>query len=140
MWALNWISGRVSGWAPVQAVLLVSALAGGMASGAAVAAQDGSHAHGHATPVSQPIAQSAAQSTAAEAQWVDGTVRKVDAAARKLTLQHGPLPRLGMPPMTMQFAVADGIALDTLQAGAQVRFDADAVDGALTVMRLEAVH
>jgi len=34
-----------------------------------------------------------------------GEVRKVDAAAGKLTIRHGPLENLGMGPMTMVFKV-----------------------------------
>ena len=40
----------------------------------------------------------------AAATLVDGTVKKVDKAAGKLTLSHGPLPN-GMPAMTMAFGV-----------------------------------
>lgn len=67
----------------------------------------------------------------------EGTVRKVDRAAGKITLTHGPLANLGMPGMTMAFRVKDPAWLDRVEVGAPVRFLAENVDGALTVVRLE---
>ena len=37
----------------------------------------------------------------------DGEVRKVDKDAKKITIKHGPLANLDMPPMTMVFQVKD---------------------------------
>ena len=52
----------------------------------------------------------------AAATLVDGTVKKVDKAAGKLTLSHGPLPN-GMPAMTMVFRAADAGMLDQVKVG-----------------------
>lgn len=84
------------------------------------AAADSSHAQ-HGAASAQP------------ADMAEGLVRKVDKAAAKLTIKHGPLTALNMPPMTMVFRVADPAMLDAVQAGDQVRFKASDVDGALTV-------
>ncbi|HEX5391932.1 MAG TPA: copper-binding protein [Rhodocyclaceae bacterium] len=72
-----------------------------------------------------------------ETTWVNGIVRKVDAAAGKVTLSHGPLTNLKMSAMTMVFRVADPTWLEQLKAGDKIRFTADLVDGALTVVQLE---
>ena len=52
----------------------------------------------------------------------EGEVRKVDKAARKLTLKHGEIKNLDMPPMTMVFQVKDGAMLDQVKAGDKIRF------------------
>jgi Cu/Ag efflux protein CusF len=70
------------------------------------------------------------------AQMTDGLVKKVDKSAGKLTLSHGPLPN-GMPAMTMVFRVKDAAWLDQVKAGDKVRFMADQINGAMTVVHLE---
>ncbi len=67
----------------------------------------------------------------------EGTVRKVDRTAGKITIAHGPLPRLDMPPMTMAFAVADAAMLEQVKAGDRIRFIADKVGSTFTVVELE---
>ena len=42
----------------------------------------------------------------------DAEVRKVDTETKKITLRHGPIQNLGMPPMTMVFQVKDPAMLD----------------------------
>jgi len=71
---------------------------------------------------------------------VDGEIRKVDIAAGKLTIRHGPLTELDMPAMTMVFRVADPKMLDELKPGDKVRFVATRDGGAFTVTRLEVVR
>ncbi|MHA6493637.1 copper-binding protein [Pseudomonas borbori] len=68
---------------------------------------------------SQHEMPSAAHRAAAMSQ---GEVRKVDVVNQKLTLRHGPLVNLGMPPMTMVFQVADDALLDGLMVGDKVNF------------------
>lgn len=67
----------------------------------------------------------------------DGEVRKVDKAQGKLTLRHGPLKQFDMPAMTMVFRVADPKMLDGLKDGDKVRFTAEKVNGAFTVMAIQ---
>ena len=73
---------------------------------------------------------------AASSHMTDGLVKKVDKSAGKLTLSHGPLPN-GMPAMTMVFRVKDAAWLDQVKAGDKVRFMADQINGAMTVVHLE---
>jgi Cu(I)/Ag(I) efflux system membrane fusion protein len=57
---------------------------------------------------------------------VSGRVEAVDAASRTATIAHGPIAEIGMPGMTMDFALADGVDPASLPTGA---------DGAATFAR-----
>ncbi|MFZ4539480.1 copper-binding protein [Propionivibrio sp.] len=72
-----------------------------------------------------------------ESPMSEGIVRKVDKAAAKVTVTHGPLANLGMPAMTMVFRVKDAAWLDRMQTGSNIRFQADSINGALTIVRFE---
>ena len=76
------------------------------------------------------LAATAAEPTEAE-------VRKVDLGASKITLKHGEIKNLEMPPMTMVFQVPDPALLGGIKTGDKVRFTADKVNGAYTVLTLE---
>lgn len=93
-------------------------------------ADDKHHPQSAATPVA------AATSTAALA---DGEVRKVDKAAGKVTLKHGPILNLDMPPMTMAYPVKDKAMLDGLKPGDKIKFEAKDIGGTFTLMRSERV-
>ena len=67
---------------------------------------------------------------------VDAEVRKVDTAAGKISLRHGEIKNLDMPPMTMVFQVRDPASLATLAVGDQVQFTADKLQGAYTVLQI----
>ncbi len=97
------------------------------ATAAARAADDHSGHMTHAAPV-------AAQ---ANVLWADGTVKKLDKAAARVTIAHGPLDNLGMPPMTMVFRVKDAAWLGQMKEGDRIRFVADYVKGSVTVVRYE---
>ena len=71
----------------------------------------------------------------------DGEVRKVDKDARKLSIRHGPLPRLDMPTaMTMVYQVSDQAILDQVKAGDKIRFTAEKAGGQFTVTRIERIN
>ena len=74
--------------------------------------------------------------TSAEAAPVDGQVTKIDQAQGKITLKHGPITNLDMDAMTMVFVAADPAALKTVKVGDKVKFEADRVNGRLTVTRI----
>jgi Cu(I)/Ag(I) efflux system protein CusF len=67
------------------------------------------------------------------AQPTDGEVRKIDKAQSKVTLKHGEIKNLEMPPMTMVFRVKDPAMLDALTVGDKVRFSVEKIDGQYTV-------
>jgi Cu/Ag efflux protein CusF len=72
-------------------------------------------------------------SLAAHAQAYEGEVRKIEKAQGKITLRHGELKGLEMPPMTMVFRVSNPAQLDSLAVGDKVKFDAAKVGGNYTV-------
>ncbi|MCM8596436.1 copper-binding protein [Accumulibacter sp.] len=88
-----------------------------------------------ATPLLATSDHSAQRGSAATGSLVDGEVRKVDKAAGKVTIAHGPLPNLNMPAMTMAFRVSNAAWLEQLKAGDRIRFAAEDVNGVLTVVR-----
>lgn len=73
----------------------------------------------------------------AAAQSVNGTVTKVDEAQSKLTINHGPIKNLDMESMTMVFKAGDPAMLKGLKAGDKIKFDADRVNGQITVTKLQ---
>ena len=68
----------------------------------------------------------------------EGEIRKVDKEARKITIKHGPIENLDMPAMTMVFQVKDPAMLDRVKAGDKVRFKADKIGGAFTLMEIKS--
>lgn len=69
----------------------------------------------------------------------EGEVRKVDTAQQKVTLKHGEIKNLDMPPMNMVFQVRDPAMLSQVKAGDKVRFTADKIGGAYVVTSIEVV-
>jgi Cu/Ag efflux protein CusF len=67
----------------------------------------------------------------------DGEVKKVDKSAGKVTIKHGPLANLDMPPMTMVFRVKDPSMLDQLKAGENIQFKAERIEGNYTVTEVK---
>lgn len=66
-----------------------------------------------------------------------GEVRRIDKAAKKITLRHEEIRNLEMAPMTMVFQVQDPALLDSVQTGDRVLFTADKVNGAFVVLTLK---
>ncbi len=71
------------------------------------------------------------------AQQVNGTVKKIDEAQGKLTIDHGAIKNLEMDAMSMVFKAGDPSMLKGLKAGDKIKFDADSVNGQLTVTKLQ---
>ena len=67
----------------------------------------------------------------------DAEIRKIDLENKKVTLKHGEIKNLDMPAMTMVFQVKEGVMLDNIKAGDKVKFTADKVNGAFTVLSIE---
>ena len=70
----------------------------------------------------------------------EAEVRKVDIEAKKITLKHGEIKNLGMPPMSMVFQMKDPSMLEKFKAGDKVQFTADSLNGAMTVMSIEPLN
>jgi Cu(I)/Ag(I) efflux system periplasmic protein CusF len=67
----------------------------------------------------------------------EGEVRKIDAAAGKITLKHAEIKNLDMPAMSMAYAVKDPALLQKVKPGDKVNFTLDKIDGAFTVVSIE---
>ena len=61
----------------------------------------------------------------------------MDRDSRKITIKHGQIKSLDMPPMTMAFTVKDPALLDAAQAGDKVRFVVVREDGKFVVTAIE---
>jgi Cu(I)/Ag(I) efflux system protein CusF len=70
--------------------------------------------------------------------YINGEVTKIDEAAGKITIKHGPIKKLDMDEgMTMVFRASDPAMLKTVKAGDRVRFLPDRVNGQFTVLKIE---
>lgn len=100
-----------------------------MTAASAIACAQDSHA-GHG-------AAAAGQEAPAAADLTDGEVKKIDKEAGKITLRHGEIKNLNMAAMTMVLRVKDAAMLDQVQVGDRIRFAAERVNGAVTVVQWE---
>ncbi len=74
----------------------------------------------------------------AQGNAVQGEVRKIDEAAGKVTLKHGPIRNLGMDQgMTMTFRVKDPAMLKEVQVGDKVEFEAEQAASGYTVTKMQ---
>ena len=85
------------------------------------------------------LAAEAPAKAPAAAALTAGEVKKVDLEAKKLTIKHGPIDNLKMPPMTMVFRVKDPAMLEGLAPGSRIRFRAEEAEGGYLVTKLQAV-
>ena len=91
--------------------------------------------------LAQPKADDhAAHHAPAAADMIEGEVRKVDKGAGKITLKHGEIKSLDMPPMTMVFGVKDPALLDQVKPGDKVLFKAVNEAGKFTISSLQVVR
>ncbi len=68
---------------------------------------------------------------------VSGTVEKIDTAQGKLTINHAAIPNLQMDAMTMVFRAGDPAMLKSVKQGDKVQFQADRVNGQITVTKIQ---
>ncbi|HEU4776400.1 MAG TPA: copper-binding protein [Telluria sp.] len=112
----------------IQTMISSAAMLGCLAIAAPAIAHEG-HEHDQ---------QGATSAPATAGTMSEGEVRKIDKAAAKITIKHGPLHNLDMPAMTMVFKVGDPAMLDAVKEGDKVKFVAEKVKGSLTLTRLES--
>jgi Cu/Ag efflux protein CusF len=86
-------------------------------------------AQGHAGHGAMGAAQSAPK--------IDGEIRKVDKAGGKVTIKHGEIKQMSMPPMTMMFPVKDKALLDKVKEGDKVLFTLASDGGNMVVTAIE---
>lgn len=90
-------------------------------------------ASGNEHAASAPVSQDAND-------MAEGEVRRVDRETRKITLRHGEIRQLDMPPMTMVFQVKDPALLDKVKPGDKVKFRAEKIGSAYAITEIEAVR
>lgn len=74
----------------------------------------------------------------AGAQMAEGVVKKIDLSKGRVTIAHGEIANLGMPPMTMSFKARSPDILKPWKEGDKIRFRAADNKGVLTVISIEA--
>jgi Cu/Ag efflux protein CusF len=79
----------------------------------------------------------AATKTSASAALTDAQVKNVDAATGMVTLKHGALGSVGMPPMTMAFKAKDAAMARQVHEGDKVKVRVENVKGTLTIVKME---
>jgi Cu(I)/Ag(I) efflux system membrane fusion protein len=69
-----------------------------------------------------------------------GSVRRIDREHGEIVIAHGPIEGLGMPGMTMGFAVSDPALLDAAQPGQEVEFALARVGESYVIVRIAPVE
>jgi Cu(I)/Ag(I) efflux system membrane fusion protein len=82
-----------------------------------------------ASPASAPE-----EPTAAAPIIVSGTIDTIDADSASATITHGPIAEIGMPGMTMAFAVDGALDLEALPIGVETSLTFDRPDGMTMVL------
>ena len=113
---------------PLAASLLLLGAGPAMAQAPAAAASDSHSSHHAAAPA-------ASEQPAAELS--EGEITRWDPRTLRVTLKHGEIKNLEMPPMTMVFRVQDASVVGDLKPGDKVRFRAEKVSGTYQVTRIE---
>ncbi|SKD03114.1 Cu and Ag efflux protein CusF [Burkholderia sp. YR290] len=67
----------------------------------------------------------------------DAEVKKVDPETGMVTLKHGALENVGMPPMTMAFKAKDAAMVKQVHEGDKVKVRVESVNGTLTIVKME---
>ena len=118
----------------IAALLLTSVLGPALAQAPA----DGHDSH---HPATASAAQDNSRGTSADqSDLSEGEITRWDPRTGKVTLRHGEIKNLGMPPMTMVFRAEDASMLAPFKPGDKVRFRAEQRTGAYIVTRMEAAR
>ena len=121
------LSSRLAAGLP--AALLVALLAG--------PAQAQQQAAASPTPAAAS-ASGPATGGAPSADMADGEIRRIDREGGRVTLRHGEIRNLEMPPMTMVFQAQEPALLDKLKVGDKVKFRAEKSGSRYIVTAIEA--
>ena len=120
-------------FAVTLATLAAAALIAGPASSQTKASDHASHHASH-------HAASPASADANQAHSADGEVRRIDREAGRVTLRHGDIKTLDMPPMTMVFTVRDKALLEGFKTGDKVKFKVVNEAGKLVITEMQALR
>jgi Cu/Ag efflux protein CusF len=67
----------------------------------------------------------------------EGVVRRIDLENNKITIRHGEIKDLDMPPMTMVFVAKQPALLKALEPGDQIEFEAFEINGQYLVGKIK---
>ncbi len=67
----------------------------------------------------------------------DGEIRKIDKENGKITIKHGEIKHMDMPPMSMVFHVKDKAMLDKVKVGEKIMFIAIQEAGKIVVTDIQ---
>lgn len=70
----------------------------------------------------------------------DGVIRKIDVKRGKVTVKHGEIVNLDMPPMSMVFNIKDVDLLEGLEKGDKVKFAAMEEGGKLFITDIQSAE
>ena len=70
----------------------------------------------------------------------EGVIRKISKDTGKLTIKHGPIKSMDMPPMTMVFTAKDPAMLDKVAVGDKIRFVVVEQGGQMVVTELRTAQ
>jgi len=102
------------------------------------------HADGDSMPMKMPAGHDTPMQAAGKPgmnmSMADGVVRRIDVSNGKITLKHGPIASIDMPPMTMVYLVRPPALLNKVKVGDKVKFQAEEVNGNYIVTALEVVR
>lgn len=90
-----------------------------------------------AGPAGAQNAAPAGTAAAAATDTAEAVIRKMDRDPPRLTLRHGEIRSLEMPPMTMVFRVQAPASIERFKVGDKVRFRAEKVGNDYTVTWIE---
>ena len=110
---------------PLAASLVLLAAGPALAQAPAATESDSHSSHHAAPPTPQGVDLS------------EGEITRWDPRTLRVTLKHGEIKNLEMPPMTMVFRVADTSVVGDLKPGDKVRFRAEQISGTYHVQRIE---
>ena len=69
----------------------------------------------------------------------DGEIRRIDKENGKVTIKHGEIKHMDMPPMSMVFNVKDKAMLDKVQVGEKIQFIVIQDAGKMVVTDIKAM-
>jgi Cu(I)/Ag(I) efflux system protein CusF len=67
----------------------------------------------------------------------EGVVRRIDLDNNKITIRHGEIKGLDMPPMTMVFVAKQPALLKALEPGNEIEFEAFEINGQYFVGKIK---
>ena len=67
----------------------------------------------------------------------EGVVRRIDLDNKKITIRHGEIKALDMPPMTMVFVAKQPELLKNLAPGDEIKFEAFDTNGQYSVGKIQ---